>query len=57
MLNYIPNNKYFDMTDLIALIQKEGHKVGVYPVSEKSWIDVGQWTEYKEALKEVTHGT
>jgi len=23
----------------------------VYPVSEKAWIDVGQWAEYRKALK------
>lgn len=47
----IPTNKYFDMTDLIGKCQKTGLNVGVYPVSEKSYIDVGQWAEYKRNLK------
>jgi len=32
-------------------LQKEEFQIGVYPVSAKSWIDVGQWEEYKESLK------
>ena len=24
-------------------------KVGVYPVNDNAWIDVGQWNEYKKA--------
>lgn len=23
----------------------------VYPISEKSWIDIGEWDEYKKSLK------
>lgn len=53
ILNYVPDKKYFDMTDLIALIQKKGHKVGVYPVSEKSWLDIGQWEEYNSAVRKL----
>jgi len=51
VLRLIPENTYFDMTDLIARIQDEGLRVGVFPVSEKSWIDVGQWTEYQKAIQ------
>lgn len=50
---YIPENEYFDMTDLIKKIQDNGLKVGVFPISEKSWIDVGQWAEYKNTIKEL----
>jgi dTDP-glucose pyrophosphorylase len=53
ILKLIPENTYFDMTDLIASIQEEGLKVGVFPVSEKAWIDVGQWTEYRNAIQRI----
>jgi len=46
----IPIDEYFDMTDLISKGQKEGLSVGVYPVSEKSYIDVGQLAGYKKTL-------
>lgn len=51
VLDYIKMDTIFHMTDLIDELQKNGLKVGVFPVSEKSWIDMGQWREYKEAVK------
>jgi len=47
----IPKDEYFNMTDLIERAQKEGLTVGVYPVSEKSYVDIGQLSEYKKTLK------
>lgn len=49
-LDFIPDKGCFDMTDLIQLLLDRGESVGTYPVSEKSYIDVGQWEEYKEAM-------
>ena len=53
ILKFIPKNKSFDMTDLIKCLKEEKKKIGVYPVSKKSWIDVGQWEEYKKATKNL----
>ena len=50
ILQFIPKNKSFDMTDLIKCLKEEKKKVGVYPISEKSWIDIGQWEEYKKTI-------
>lgn len=50
---FIPIDEYFDMTDLISKCQREGLTVGVYPVSEKSYIDVGQWEEYRKVLQKL----
>ena len=41
------------MNDLITILMKKNLKIMVYPVSEKSWIDVGQWNEYKKAVKNL----
>ena len=30
-----------DMNELIEIINKKKYKIGVYPIDEKSWIDVG----------------
>lgn len=46
LLNEIPNNKFFHITDLIQKIMDREGKVGVFPVSEKSWRDIGEWDEY-----------
>jgi len=34
-------------------IRERGRTVGVYPISERAWIDVGQWAEYRKALKVI----
>ncbi|MFB6320379.1 nucleotidyltransferase family protein [Saccharicrinis sp. FJH54] len=46
LLNEIPENEFFHITELIEKIKKRGGKVGVFPISEKSWTDIGDWKEY-----------
>lgn len=53
VLQYIPEKAHFNMTDLIQKVQENGLKVGIFPVSEKSWIDVGQLSEYKETVNKL----
>lgn len=46
LLKEIPDNHFFHITDLIQnIISREG-KVGVFPVSEGAWMDIGEWKEY-----------
>ena len=53
VLKMIPDDEYFDATQLIDAVKKTGGKVGVYPISENSWVDVGEWAEYKKALESI----
>lgn len=46
LINEIPKDKFFHITDLIQTIKNRNGKVGVFPVSEKSWRDIGEWNEY-----------
>ncbi len=46
VLNEIPDNDLFHITHLIDKVKQTGGKVGVFPVSEKSWVDIGTWDEY-----------
>ncbi len=46
LLNEIPDNTFFHITDLISNIKKRNGRIGVYPVTENSWIDIGDWKEY-----------
>lgn len=46
LFNEIPENSFFHITQLIDKILLRKGKVGVFPVSEKSWKDIGQWNEY-----------
>ena len=52
-LQLIPENEFFHMTHLMEKVKLNGGKVGVYPISDKSWIDVGEWAEYKNALNQI----
>ncbi len=46
LLNEIPENTFYNITDLIDSIQKRKGKIGVFPVSEGSLRDIGNWKEY-----------
>ena len=48
ILNYIPKNQEFDITKLIAKLKKEKKSIGVFPINQRDWYDVGQWTEYSK---------
>jgi NDP-sugar pyrophosphorylase family protein len=49
----IPNNKFYHITHLIESLIKKNKRVGVFPVDEDEWIDVGEWAEYKKAIKRL----
>jgi dTDP-glucose pyrophosphorylase len=50
IINLIPANKPLDANQLIEKVIKLKLKVGVYPVDEESYADVGQWSEYKKII-------
>lgn len=50
LVDIIPKNSFYNATDFIEKSISEGFKVSVYPISENSWIDIGQWDEYKKAI-------
>jgi len=49
-LNLIPDGEFYHITQLIEDIKCSGKRVGVFPISENAWMDVGEWDKYKEAL-------
>jgi len=50
LIGEIPENEYFDITDLIEKLQKQKRRIGVFPVSEGSWKDVGNWIDYLQVI-------
>lgn len=46
LIEEIPKDKFFHITHLMEKILQRKGKVGVYPVSEGSWKDIGVWEEY-----------
>lgn len=51
LLKYIPKDEFYHITHLIENIKSFDKKIGVYPISENSWIDTGEWAEYKKAIE------
>lgn len=56
VLRFIASSKPFHVTDLIKKVRAHKGRVGVYPVSEKSWFDVGQWESYRKTTKGLIEG-
>lgn len=54
VLALIPDRKEYHITHLIEDAKAKGLKIGVYPISDGAWVDVGQWAEYKKALESFT---
>lgn len=53
VLKFIPKNIKFDMTDLLDKIVKSKMRVGVFPISENSWMDIGHWSEYNKNIDKI----
>lgn len=50
VIELIPEGEFFHITHLMGKIKEEGGRVGCFPISEKSWTDIGDWKEYQKFL-------
>ena len=46
----IPEGEFFHITHLMEAIKARGGRVGCFPVSERSWKDMGEWPEYLKMI-------
>jgi NDP-sugar pyrophosphorylase family protein len=53
VIEELEENKVIGFPDIIEHYQNKGEKVGVYPISEKSWLDMGQLDELEEMRKRI----
>ena len=56
VIKLIPNNKYYDFTDLLNKVKKNKSKIAIYPIDSEKWNDVGQWETLKlteETFKKI----
>lgn len=53
VLEDIPQNTFFHITDLINHYIQTDKKIGVYPVSEKEWLDMGQFKEMENMIERL----
>jgi dTDP-glucose pyrophosphorylase len=51
LIEDIPQNTFYHITTLIETLKEQNRMVGVFPVSEKSWKDIGEWKEYFKFLE------
>ncbi|MDE5698665.1 MAG: nucleotidyltransferase family protein [Lachnospiraceae bacterium] len=47
IIKRIPDDTMFHMTDLVSAVMEDGGKVGLYPVSEDSFLDMGEFSEMR----------
>ncbi len=52
-LDEIPENTFIHITDVIQNCMDKGLKVGVYPVNENAWMDMGQMEELEKMRKRL----
>ena len=50
IFNYVEDNQFLHITTLIEKLMADGKKVGVFPVNEHSWTDMGNWQEYLKLI-------
>jgi dTDP-glucose pyrophosphorylase len=52
VLSIIPKNKFYHITHMIEDLKNAGKTIGVFPIDDDAWIDIGQWAEYKKAVEQ-----
>lgn len=50
LINEIPEDEFFHITHLMEKVKAHGGRIGCFPVSEKSWRDMGEWPEYLKMI-------
>lgn len=49
-LAYIPDHTYIHITDVIQHCVDKGEKIGIYPVSENQWLDMGNHEDMEKMI-------
>ncbi|MBA3872221.1 MAG: NTP transferase domain-containing protein [Anaerolineae bacterium] len=55
VLDYIPDNKPFDIPDLIKALIANKKLVKAYPFTDGYWLDIGRPDDYQKALDDIDH--
>jgi dTDP-glucose pyrophosphorylase len=53
ILQLISGDKLYHITHLIEDAQKIGKRIGIFPIDDDAWVDVGQWAEYQKAVEQL----
>ncbi|KAF0226211.1 MAG: nucleotidyl transferase [Erysipelotrichaceae bacterium] len=52
VFKYLKEGEFIHITDLAIRCSNAGERVGVFPISENSWLDMGEFKNMEEMLKE-----
>jgi NDP-sugar pyrophosphorylase family protein len=53
VLDDIGDGEFLHLPDLAKRYIEKGERVGVFPISEKAWLDMGQFSEMEHMKKEL----
>jgi len=53
VIDLVKENERIDMPGILERVKEAGYNVGAYPITEKSWLDMGQLTEMSNMIKEL----
>lgn len=53
VLNELTEDEFIHLPDIASRYIEQGRKVGVYPISEKSWHDMGEFSEMESMMKNL----
>ena len=53
MLEYIEDGEFIHLPDLAKRCLDNGENVGVFPIPDKAWMDMGQFAEMENMKKEL----
>ena len=56
LIDEIPDDTFFHMTDLSEKLMNKKKRVGMYPISENSYLDMGQIEEMKKMEDRINSG-
>lgn len=43
VFQYVQQGEKIDMPDIIDRMKSKGEKIGIYPIGENAWLDMGQF--------------
>lgn len=55
VLELVPDNELFHITELVENVKKSGCKIGIYPIVDEAWIDIGRIEEYRAVLNKTKY--
>jgi len=51
LVDIIPKNKVFNITDLVEKAKQQNYKIGIFKIKDTKWYDIGKWSELDRTVK------